>query len=134
MPTCLKFSLEIHHKRSELCSIQVLLTLGFLIKTLILVEQRSSHMMMLLHPPLRKPNRKLKSLLDLDHSLAISTLMMLELEHVMKNQMVKSTLKIKNSVMLNFKKQFSMERTSRQSLVWLTHNLLRKTLLQFSMK
>jgi len=134
MLICLKFSLEIHHKRSELSSIQVLLTLGFLIKTLILVVQKNSPMMMQLHPPQRKPNRKLKSLLDQDLLQAISTLMMLELEHVMKNQMVKSTLKIKNSVMLNFKKQFSMERTSRQLLVWHTHNLLRKTLLQFSMK
>jgi len=115
MLTCQRFSLEIHHKRLELSSIQVQLILGFLTKTLILVDQKNFLMTTQLLPPQRKQSRKLKSPLDLDHLLVISTLMMLELEPVMKNHLVKSILKTKNSEMLNFKKQFSMERTSRLS-------------------
>jgi hypothetical protein len=99
-----------------------------------LVVQKNSHMIMKLLPPQRKPNRKLKLPLDLDHLLDISTQTMLESEPVMKNQLVKFTLKTKNSEMLNYKKLFSMERTSRQSLEWLILHLLRKTLLQSSMK
>lgn len=134
MHTCQRFSLVIHHKKLELSSIQVLPTLGFLTKTQTLVVQKSSHMIMKLLPPQKKQSRKLKLLLDLDLLQDISTQMMSESEPVMKNQMVKFTLKTKNSVMLNFKKQFSMERTSRLSLVWLILNSLRKTSLQFSMR
>jgi len=134
MLTCQRYSLVIHHKKLEHFSIQDLLTLGFLTKLLISVDQKNSLMITQLLPPLRKPSRKLKLLLDLDLLQVISTQMILESEPVMKNQMVKSTLKTKNSEMLNFKKQFSTERTSRLLLVWLILNLLRKTLPQFSMK
>jgi len=127
MHTCLTFTLEIHHKKLELCSIQVLPILGFLTKPQILEVQKNFHMIMKLLPPQRKLSRKLKLPLDLDHLLDISTQMMLESEPVMKNQLVKFTLKTKNSEMSNSKKLFSMERTSRQSLEWLIPNLLRKT-------
>ena len=134
MHTCLTFTLEIHHKKLELCSIQALPILGFLTKTQILEVQKNSNMIMKLLPAQRKLSRKLKLPLDLDHLLDISTQTMLESEPVMKNQLDKFTLKTKNSEMLNSKKLFSMERISRQSLEWLIHHLLRKTLLQFSMK
>jgi len=127
MLTCQRYSLEIHHKKLELSSIQVLLTLGFLTKTQTLVVQKNSLMIPKLLPAQRKLSRKLKLPLDLDLLQAISTQTMLESEPVMKNQLVKSILKIKNSEMLRFKKLFSMERTSRPSLVWLILNLLRKT-------
>jgi len=134
MLTCQRFSLEIHHKKLELSSIQVLPTLGFLTKTPKLMVQKNTLMTTKLLPPQRKLSRKLKLHLDLDLLQVISTQTMLELEPVMKNQMVKSILKTKNSEMLRFKKLFSMERTSRLLLVWLILNLLRKTLLLFSMK
>jgi len=127
MLTCQRYSLEIHHKKLELSSIQVLLTLGFLTKTQTLVVQKNSLMIPKLLPAQRKLSRKLKLPLDLDLLQAISTQTMLESEPVMKNQLVKSILKTKNSEMLRFKKLFSMERTSRPSLVWLILNLLRKT-------
>ena len=127
MLTCQRFSLEIHHKKLELSSILVQPTLGFLIKTQTLVVQKNSHMITKLLPAQRKLSRKLKLPLGLDHLLDISTQTMLESEPVMKNQQVKSILKTKNSEMLRFKKPFSMERTSRPSLVWLILNLLRKT-------
>jgi hypothetical protein len=134
MLTCQRFSLEIHHKKLELSSIQVLLTLGFLTKTQTLVVQKNSLMITKLLPAERKLSRKLKLPLDLDLLQAISTQTMLESEPVMKNHLVKSILKTKNSEMLRFKKLFSMERTSRPSLAWLILNLLRKTLPLFSMK
>jgi len=134
MLTCQRFSLEIHHKKLELSSIQVLPTLGFLTKTPKLMVQKNTLMTTKLLPPQRKLSRKLKLHLDLDLLQVISTQTMLESEPVMKNQMVKSILKTKNSEMLRFKKLFSMERTSRLLLVWLILNLLRKTLLLFSMK
>jgi hypothetical protein len=92
-----------------------------------LVVQKNSLMIPKLLPAQRKLSRKLKLPLDLDLLQAISTQTMLESEPVMKNQLVKSILKTKNSEMLRFKKLFSMERTSRPSLVWLILNLLRKT-------
>jgi len=134
MLTCQRFSLEIHHKKLELSSIQALPILGFLTKTPKLVVQKNSLMITKHLPVQRKPSRKLKLPLDLDLLQVISTQTMLESEPVMKNQLVKSTLKTKNSEMLRFKKLFSMERTSRPSLVWLILNLLRKTLPLFSMK
>jgi len=134
MLTCQRFSLEIHHKKLELSSIQVLPTLGFLTKTPKLMVQKNTLMTTKLLPPQRKLSRKLKLHLDLDLLQVISTQTMLESEPVMKNQMVKSILKTKNSEMLRFKKLFSMERTSRLLLVWLILNLLRKTLPLFSMK
>jgi len=134
MLTCQRFSLEIHHKKLELSSIQALPTLGFLTKTPKLMVQKNILMTTKLLPPQRKLSRKLKLHLDLDLLQVISTQTMLESELVMKNQMVKSILKTKNSEMLRFKKLFSMERTSRLLLVWLILNLLRKTLPLFSMK
>jgi len=134
MLTCQRFSLEIHHKKLELSSIQVLPTLGFLTKTPRLEVQKNSLMITKLLPAQRKLSRKQKLPLDLDLLQVISTQTMLESEPVMKNHLVKSTLKTKNSEMLKFKKLFSMERTSRPSLVWLILNLLRKTLPLFSMK
>ena len=132
MLTCQIFSLEIHHKKLELSSIQVLPTLGFLTKTPILVFQKNSHMITKFLPLQRKPSNMLKLILDLEILKVISTQTILE--SVMKNQVVKSILKTKNSEMLRSNKLFSLERTSRPSLVWLILYLLRKTLPLFSMK
>ena len=125
--TCQRFSLETHHRKSELFSILDLPILGFLTKMLILVLQKNFHMITQLLQLPKRLNKKLKLLLDLGLLLDTSTLMMLELVLVTKNLVDKSTLKIKNSVMLKFKKQFSMVKTLRLSLEWLILPSLRRT-------
>jgi len=81
-----------------------------------------------------RQSKRLTLPLDQDLLLDISTPMISEWAHVMENHQVKFILNNKSSEMLRPKRQFSQALTSKLLLVWLTQLLLKRTLLQFSMK
>jgi len=81
-----------------------------------------------------RQSKRLTLPLDQDLLLDISTPMILEWAHVMENHQVKFILNNKSLEMLRPKRQFSQALTSKLLLVWLTQLLLKRMLLQFSMK